>query len=68
MDSSITLIPAYGRDYKSFKELLQDWNDGKDFQAIGLFGSGYCSIRDFPKGTVLVFRYKKQRQAKAITV
>jgi hypothetical protein len=26
-----TLTPAYGRDYTSKKEALQDWNDGKDF-------------------------------------
>ena len=32
----ITLIPAYGRDYKSKKDVLADWNAGKDFviQAI----------------------------------
>ena len=66
--NSVTLIPAYGRDYKSFKELMKDWEDGKDFQAVGLFSRGYCSIKDFPKGTMIVFRYKKQMQAKTITV
>ena len=32
----ITLIPAYGRDYKSKKEVMADWNANKDFviQAI----------------------------------
>jgi hypothetical protein len=27
----MTLVPAYGRDYKTLKEVLQDWNSGKDF-------------------------------------
>lgn len=27
----ITLIPAYGRDYKSSKEVKADWEAGKDF-------------------------------------
>ena len=26
-----TLTPAYGRDYKSAKEFLKDWNEFKDF-------------------------------------
>ena len=27
----VTLTPAYGRDYKSKKEVLVDWNGNKDF-------------------------------------
>lgn len=27
-----TLIPAYGRDYKSKAAVLSDWNAGKDFK------------------------------------
>lgn len=27
----MTLTPAYGRDYKSKKEVLEDFNAGKDF-------------------------------------
>ncbi len=34
----ITLTPAYGRDYKSAKEAVADYDDGKDFiiNAVGL--------------------------------
>ena len=28
---SITVIPAYGRDYTSAKAAIADWNAGKDF-------------------------------------
>lgn len=31
MYNSLTLTPAYGRDYKSKKALLKDWNDNLDF-------------------------------------
>ena len=31
MAKRITLVPAYGRDYKNKKTLLQDFNDNKDF-------------------------------------
>lgn len=27
----MTLTPAYGRDYKSAKEVKADWDTGKDF-------------------------------------
>lgn len=37
MATLINLIPAYGRDYKSKKAVLKDWEDGKDF-IIAQFG------------------------------
>ena len=35
--SHTTLIPAYGRDYKSKKAVLQDWNDNKDLMVNDMF-------------------------------
>jgi len=40
----MTLVPAYGRDYKTACETLIDWNNGKDFK-IAATGQ-YCSNRD----------------------
>lgn len=31
-----TLVPAYGRDYKSLKELKAAWESDKDFQIAGI--------------------------------
>jgi nitrous oxide reductase len=31
MKNSITVIPAYGRDYKSKAQIQKDWDEGKDF-------------------------------------
>jgi len=39
----IILNPAYGRVYKTKKELMIDWEGGKDFKIIA---GPYCSIRD----------------------
>lgn len=40
----MTVIPAYGRDYKSKAAAIADWQAGKDFR---IMPSGqYCSIRD----------------------
>ena len=36
----LTLIPAYGRDYKSGKAVKADWEDNKDF-IIQSFGHPY---------------------------
>lgn len=46
---SLTLIPAYGRDYKSIKAVKQDWEAGKDFQIQDISSSwngSYTSIKD----------------------
>jgi len=43
----ITLFPAYGREYRSRKAILADWNSGKDFE---LSPSGVkINIRDLEK-------------------
>lgn len=67
MYNSLTLVPAYGRDYKSKGELALAWQAGQDFMAYGAepFSNGYCSIRDIDtlkeNGTThLHFRYNKQ--------
>ncbi len=36
----MTLTPAYGRDYKSKKEVLADFDAGKDFVANDIQSSG----------------------------
>ena len=50
------LTPAYGRDYKSWPALVRDFEDGRDFQCVN---GQYCSIRDFPAGTQVEFRYNR---------
>ena len=38
--NTVTVIPAYGRDYKSKKDVLTDWKAGKDF-IIHSYGNRY---------------------------
>ena len=45
----LTLIPAYGRDYKTVEALLTDWKDGKDFRistSVYKYDGAYTSIHD----------------------
>lgn len=40
----VTVIPAYGRDYKSKAAAIADWHAGKDFQIYG--SNSYINIAD----------------------
>lgn len=52
------LQAAYGRVYKSAKEVIKDYEAGKDF--IGDITTGFrlCSCRDFPN-EMIELRYGK---------
>lgn len=64
----LSAVPAYGRDYKSKKEVLADWNAGKDFMIQDMFKSGYVNKNDAPKGATINIRYKRLTQVCPIKV
>ena len=66
----IVLSPAYGRDYKSAKEVKAALLSGKDFrvESIGPNAGRCCSLRDFPVGQALTIRYRGLRQVLSVTV
>jgi hypothetical protein len=67
----LTLVPAYGRDYKNGKEVQADWDSGKDFQIcdMGSRDNGrYMNIEDAPKGSTLNIRFKRLANVKVIKV
>ena len=66
----IVLSPAYGRDYKSAKEVKAALFSGKDFriESIGPNAGRYCSLHDFPVGQVLNVSYRGLRQVLPVTV
>lgn len=57
----LELSPAYGRDYKSKKDVLIAWNEGKDF-VIETFHHPYCgkpcNINDMQGEHIINIRYK----------
>lgn len=68
----LTLQPAYGRDYKSKKEVQADWDAGQDFQ-INCFmhpdDGRYINKADAEKtGGAFNVRYKKLTQVHVIIV
>lgn len=65
--TNVVLTPAYGRDYKSRKAIIEDLNAGKDFTANSPNGAGYCSVRDLADGSFQV-RYKQIRSVATVKI
>ena len=66
-----TLVPAYGRDYKSPKAVKADWAAEKDFQIMDMSSPDngrYANRQDFNKGTQVKIRYNKLTKLVVITV
>ena len=63
----MTVLPAYGRDYKSAKAVKADWAAGKDFVIAGMGpDSGrYINIQDaksYACTETIMVRYKAMRE------
>lgn len=48
MNRTITIGPAFGRDYTSKAKALADWDANKDFVIHDLFTSGYVNKAQTP--------------------
>ena len=60
----MTLVPAYGRDYKSAQAVLDDWNADKDF--IDTESGRYVNKTDadtFAPAATIKIRYHKLTRA-----
>lgn len=65
-----TLVPAYGRDYKSGKEAQAAFENGVDFK-VATYGPNdgqICSIRDFATGSSVNLRFKRLTGVKVVKV
>jgi hypothetical protein len=52
------LTPAYGRDYRTSKEVKAAFQAGKDFQGDYQLGYGYVNKPQLPLGAKVVLRFK----------
>jgi hypothetical protein len=46
LETTLILVPAYGRTYASAAEMRAGWESGQDFK---IKAGPYCSIRDLDK-------------------
>lgn len=66
---NVTLVPAYGRDYKTAKALLADLNADKDFVVSDFFSSSDgkpCTPRRDFAGYRATFRYNGLAKIKVV--
>ncbi len=69
LTGTVTLVPAYGRDYNSAKEAREDFLKGKDFEVASVVhGSGYCSVRDFAPGSQAKIRFRKNQDSVIVDI
>ena len=64
-----TVGPAYGRDYRSAREAIADFNANMDFVMLTMGHNGtYCSKRDFQPGVHVMIRYSQMRKVVDVKV
>ena len=67
-----TLVPAYGRDYKSGKAVQADWDAGKDFLICDMgspHDGRYINKADASvDGGTFTIRYKNRTMVKVVKV
>lgn len=68
----MTLTPAYGRNYQSKEQVLQAWNEGKDFIVADPFHGGkYINKADaehYAKGEIITIRYSNNTKCVVLTI
>jgi hypothetical protein len=70
MPETISVVPAYGRDYKSKAAVEADWNAGKDFRMMSGPNDGrvFNKASGVPVGTILMIRYQRLTKQMALTI
>ena len=75
MTTYITLVPAYGRDYKSAKVVKEDFKSNKDFEIADVMHPD-CgrktnlgdAVRFLPEDTVFNIRFDQMRKICVVKV
>ncbi len=62
------LTPAYGRDYKTAKEVKQAWKDSKDFEGDYKLNFKPVNKHEIPKPCTVLLRYKRNTQVTTVKV
>lgn len=60
--SSITVVPAYGRDYKSRNAAIDAWESGKDFRVCDMssrYDGSYVNASQLSVADTVYIRYAK---------
>lgn len=64
----MTLVPAYGRDYKSKAAVLADFDADKDFSVADVFSSGYATKSELIRQGIRHVNIRYARLTKVLVV
>jgi hypothetical protein len=67
----LTLVPAYGRDYKNGKEVQKDWDNNLDFQICDIssrYDGKFINKQDAPVGNTMKIRFNRRTKVHLIEV
>lgn len=62
------LSPAYGRDYKSAREVKEAFETGQDFNGDYQLGFKPVNVNDIPKPCTVQLRYKRNLMVASVSV
>ena len=62
------LTPAYGRDYKTAKEVIDAFNQNKDFMGDYQLGFKYVNKEQLEAGSTALLRYSGKRKVTSVKV
>lgn len=72
MTEYITVIPAYGADYKSQKAVREAWDSGKDFQIVSVNSPDYMRYMNkaqaFVPGKSIGWEIRYSNQTKVLII
>ena len=70
MAKRITVVPNYGRDYKSIKEVKAAWAEGKDFRVADFFSDqdGRAINREDARNAELIVSVRYAKLTKIVQV
>jgi hypothetical protein len=65
---SLTISGAYGRDYKSKKDVIVAWNGNKDFVIRSPYRSGYINREDAIKHQLVTVHIRYMKDTRVVIV
>ena len=71
MANYLGIVPAFGRDYKSKKALVQDWEEGKDFiisDFMHPYSGKYVNNESVKSMSPLILTARYDRKRKVCTI
>lgn len=68
MSRFFELAPAYGRDYRTAKDVKAAWSEGKDFEGDFQLGFKPVNVNDIPRPCTVVLRFARNAKFAVVKI